>query len=38
MLAEGGIRPATLFLAGAISVLSVAAGLFILQQRIGAEN
>jgi hypothetical protein len=38
-LAEtGGIRPTTLFLAGAISVLSVAAGLFILQQRIGAEN
>jgi Cu/Zn superoxide dismutase len=38
-LAEtGGIRPTTLFLAGAISVLSVAAGLFILQLRIGAEN
>src|SRR5215216_2226830 len=37
-LAEtGGIRPATLFLAGAISVLGVAAGLFfILHQRIGA--
>jgi hypothetical protein len=34
----GGIRPATLFLAGAISVLGVAAGLFILHQRIGAEN
>jgi Cu/Zn superoxide dismutase len=34
----GGIRPATLFLAGAISVLGVAAGLFILQRRIGAEN
>jgi hypothetical protein len=34
----GGIRPATLFLAGAISVLGVAAGLFILQQSIGAEN
>ena len=34
----GGIQPATLFLAGAISVLSVAAGLFILQRRIGAEN
>ena len=34
----GGIRPATLFLAGAISVLSVAVGLFILQRRIGAEN
>ena len=38
-LAEtGGIRPATLFLAGAISVLGVAAGLCILQRRIGAEN
>src|SRR5215208_6665224 len=38
-LAEtGGIRPATLFLAGAISVLGVAAGLFILQRRVGAEN
>jgi hypothetical protein len=34
----GGVRPATLFLAGAISVLGVAAGLFILHQRIGAEN
>src|SRR5215218_8350627 len=34
----GGVRPATLFLAGAISVLGVAAGLFILQRRIGAEN
>jgi hypothetical protein len=34
----GGIRPATLFFAGAISVLGVAAGLFILQRRIGAEN
>ncbi len=34
----GGIRPATLLLAGAISILGVAAGLFILQQRIGAEN
>ncbi len=34
----GGIRPETLFLAGAISVLGVAAGLFILQRRIGAEN
>ena len=33
----GGIRPATLLLAGAISILGVAAGLFILQQRIGAE-
>jgi Cu/Zn superoxide dismutase len=38
-LAEtGGIRPATLFLAGAISVFGVAGGLFILQRRIGAEN
>ena len=34
----GGIRPVTLLLAGAISVLGVAAGLFILQRRIGAEN
>jgi len=34
----GGIRPATLFLAGVISLLGVAAGLFILQRRIGAEN
>src|SRR5215203_5684257 len=34
----GGIRPATLFLAGAISILGVAVGLFILQRRIGAEN
>jgi Cu/Zn superoxide dismutase len=34
----GGIRPATLFLAGAISVLGVAAGLFILQRRIGTAN
>ena len=34
----GGIQPATLLLAGAISVLGVAAGLFILQLRIGAEN
>jgi LPXTG-motif cell wall-anchored protein len=34
----GGIRPATLFLAGAISILGVAAGLFTLQRRIGAEN
>src|SRR5215208_3236008 len=32
----GGIRPATLLLAGAISLLFVAAGLFILQRRIGA--
>ena len=38
-LAEtGGIRPATLLLAGALSGLGVAAGLFILQRRIGAEN
>jgi LPXTG-motif cell wall-anchored protein len=34
----GGIRPATLLLAGAISVLGVAAGLFALQRRSGAEN
>ena len=34
----GGIRPATLLLAGAISILGFAAGLFILQRRIGAEN
>jgi hypothetical protein len=34
----GGIRPATLFLAGAISVLGIAAGLFILQRRIDAES
>jgi hypothetical protein len=34
----GGIRPTTLFLAGAISILGVAAGLFMLQRRIGAEN
>jgi len=34
----GGIRPATLLLAGAISVLGVAAALFILQRRLGAEN
>jgi Cu/Zn superoxide dismutase len=34
----GGIRPATLLLAGAISLLGVAGGLFILQRRIGAEN
>jgi hypothetical protein len=34
----GGIRPAALFLAGAISVLGVAAVLFILQRRIGVEN
>jgi hypothetical protein len=38
-LAEtGGIRPATLFLAVAISVLGVAACLFILQRRIRAET
>src|SRR5215207_1867520 len=38
-LAEtGGIRPTTLFLAGAISILGVAVGLFILHRRIGAEN
>jgi hypothetical protein len=38
-LAEtGGIRLGTLFLAGAISVLGVAVGLFILQRRIGAVN
>jgi LPXTG-motif cell wall-anchored protein len=34
----GGIRLPSLFLAGALSVLGVAAGLFILQRRIGAEN
>jgi Cu/Zn superoxide dismutase len=34
----GGIRPATLLLAGAISVLGVAADLFILQRRIRAET
>jgi Cu/Zn superoxide dismutase len=34
----GGIRPATLLLGEAISVLGIAAGLFILQRRIGAEN
>jgi len=38
-LAEtGGIRPATLFLAGAISVLGVTAGLFILQRSIGGDS
>jgi Cu/Zn superoxide dismutase len=38
-LAEtGGIRPAPLFLAGAILALGVAIGLFILQRSIGAEN
>src|ERR687889_633746 len=34
----GGIRLGTFFLAGAISVLGVAAGLFILQRRIGAAS
>jgi Cu/Zn superoxide dismutase len=34
----GGIRPGPVFLAGAISILGVAVGLFILQRRIGAEN
>ena len=34
----GGIRPTTLLLAGAIPVLGVAAGLFILQRRLGAGN
>src|SRR5918994_3477463 len=34
----GGIRPATLLLAGAIPVLGIAAGLFILQRRIRAET
>jgi Cu/Zn superoxide dismutase len=34
----GGIRPATLLLAGAISILGVAVGLFIVQRRIGAED
>jgi LPXTG-motif cell wall-anchored protein len=34
----GGIRLPTLFLAGVISVLGVAAGLFVLQRRISAEN
>src|SRR3712207_970465 len=34
----GGFRPAALLLAGAISVLGVAIGVFILQRRIGAEN
>ena len=38
-LAEtGGIRPAPLFLAGAILALGVAVGLFVLQRSIGAEN
>jgi hypothetical protein len=34
----GGVRPATLLLAGAISLLGVAAGLFILQRRIYAQH
>jgi Cu/Zn superoxide dismutase len=34
----GGIRPAPLFLAGAISILGVAVGLFILHRLIGAET
>ena len=34
----GGIRPANLFLAGAISILGVAAGIFILQRRIGGDS
>ena len=34
----GGIRPVTLLLAGTILVLGVAAGLFILQRRIGVGN
>jgi Cu/Zn superoxide dismutase len=34
----GGIRPAPLFLAGAISVLGVAGGLFILQRSIGGDS
>ena len=34
----GGLRPATVLLAGAISILGVAAGLFILQRRIGADS
>jgi hypothetical protein len=38
-LAEtGGIRPAPLFLAGAILALGVAVGLFVLQRSIAAEN
>jgi Cu/Zn superoxide dismutase len=38
-LAEtGGIRPGPVFLAGAISILGVAVGLFILHRRIDAEN
>ena len=34
----GGVRPATLLLAGAISVSGIAAGLFVLQRRIDAQN
>ena len=34
----GGLRPATLLLAGAISAFGAAAGLYILQRRIGAER
>ena len=34
----GGVRPATLLLAGAIAVSGVAAGLFILQRRTDAQN
>ena len=34
----GGIRPATVLLAGAISVLGVAAGLFTLHRRIGVDQ
>ena len=34
----GGLQPATVLLAGAISALGVAAGLFILQRRIGADS
>jgi hypothetical protein len=38
-LAEtGGIRPAPLFLAGAILALGVAVGLFVLQRRIGGDS
>ena len=34
----GGIRPATLLLVGAVSLLGAAAGLLILQRRIGAGS
>jgi hypothetical protein len=34
----GGLRPATLLLAGAISAFGAATGLYILQRRIGAES